>query len=133
MSKSILKIGRCSQLGHLTTDLESITSKQLESLDALLERKEEAKTNPKKALTDNMKVSLAELIEKRDKPDELLLVITHLEGVLEMFFGLLHNKEIREDALRVLGIVNNKMYFKNKTAVVNDFITGMADGKRNNR
>jgi hypothetical protein len=36
----------------------------------LLERKK-AKTNPKKALTDNMKVSLAELIEKRDKPDEL--------------------------------------------------------------
>jgi hypothetical protein len=33
-------------------------------------KKEEAKTNPKKALTDNMKVSLAELIEK-DKPDEL--------------------------------------------------------------
>jgi hypothetical protein len=29
--------------------------------------------------------------------------------------------------LWVLGIVNNKMYFKNKTAVVNDFITGMAD------
>jgi hypothetical protein len=37
-------------------------------------------------------------------------------------------KEIyaRED-FEVLGIVNNKMYFKNKTAVVNDFITGMAD------
>jgi hypothetical protein len=37
-------------------------------------------------------------------------------------------KEIyARNALRVLGIVNNKMYFKNKTAVVNDFITGMAD------
>jgi hypothetical protein len=35
-----------------------------------------------------MKVSLAELIEKRDKPDELPPgAITHLEGVLEMFFG----------------------------------------------
>jgi hypothetical protein len=45
---SILKIGRKgAQLGHLTTDLESITSKQLESLDALLEERK-AKTNPKK-------------------------------------------------------------------------------------
>jgi hypothetical protein len=41
MSKSIFLNWkeRCSQLGHLTTDLESITSKQLESLDALLERR----------------------------------------------------------------------------------------------
>jgi hypothetical protein len=59
-----------------------------------------------------------------------------LEGVLEMFFGPEEDYSIinmdkgnicEEDALRVLGIVNNKMYFKNKTAVVNDFITGMAD------
>jgi hypothetical protein len=53
----------------------------------LLEREEEAKTNPKKALTDNMKVSLAELIEKRDKPDELPPgAITHLEGVFRDVF-----------------------------------------------
>jgi hypothetical protein len=40
----------------------------------LLERKEEAKTNPKKALTDNMKVSLAELIEKQISQMNFLLV-----------------------------------------------------------
>jgi hypothetical protein len=34
---------------------------------------------------------------------------------------------MRGRRFEVLGIVNNKMYFKNKTAVVNDFITGMAD------
>jgi hypothetical protein len=113
--------GRCSQLGHLTTDLESITSKQLESLDALLEREERLKRTLKKALTDNMKVSLAELIEKRDKPDELPPGASHLEGVFRDVFWSKKNysiiniwiKEIyARDALRVLGIVNKNVLQK---------------------
>lgn len=140
MSESIFENWkeRCSQLGHLTTNLEGITVKQLEDLNALLERQEEAKTEPKKALTQNMKDKLKLLIEKRDKPDELPAgAITHLESVFRDVFWkrrrLLNNKYLdkgnicEEDAVRILGIVNGTIYFKNKTRLVNDFITGMAD------
>jgi hypothetical protein len=50
-------------------------------------KKEEAKTNPKKALTDNMKVSLAELIEKRDNQTSSWCDNSFGRRVLEMFFG----------------------------------------------
>lgn len=129
---------RSSQVGNLLTNLEKITPKQLEELNGLLDRQIESKSNPKKALTDNMRDKLTELIAKRDKPDSLPPgAITHLENVFrDVFWGrrrLLHNKFLdkgllaEEDALALLSEVEGVYYAKNKESFETEYLKGTAD------
>ena len=110
---------RASGIYHICTGLESITAKQLEELAYL-----ESRPKP----TENQKNKIAELIAKRDKPDELPKgAITHLYDIYDSHvYGIreeISGKEIdkgnlcEEDSLDLIKpyfglLIKNKAYFE---------------------
>lgn len=133
---------RCSQLGNIMTNLEGITTKQLEEIDALLEEKATGlnKNGNKIKWTENKANKLSELLAKRDKPDELPAgAISYLEEEFRsVFWGrrrILNNKYIKkgllceEDALQLLSDVDGEFYVKNDEQLENEFLTGCPDNR----
>lgn len=127
---------RCSGVGHIMSNLESLTEKQNELLEQLQERK-----NKLDNLTANMQATLDDLIAKRDTPDVLPPgAITHLEDVFRSFFWkrtrLLNNKFLdkgnlcEDDSLGVLSLVDDYFYIKNDEQLENEWIKGMPDNRQ---
>ncbi len=132
---------RASQIGHIMTNLESITSKQLEELETLQTRKQNAEKGTEKPLTANMEEKLKELISKRDAPDELPSgAISYLEEVFrDVFWGRkrsLQNKFLEkgnlceQDALDLLSEYDNDFYHKNDEYLENDYVCGTPDNRQ---
>jgi len=129
---------RCSQLGHLMTNLEKVTEKQLEKIAELEARKEEAKTNPKRALTKIMQEELDGLIAKRDGDDVLPSgAKSYLDEVFRKeFWGRqrhVHNKYLEkglyteQDVLALKSAVIGGFCAKNDEELENLFIKGTPD------
>lgn len=133
---------RCSGIGNLMTNLGGITQKQLELLDELAQEKKTGinKNGRKISWTDNKENTLADLIVKRDKPDELPAgAISYLDEVYDdVVWGrkdILHNKYLEkgnimeEDALQLVSDADGMFYAKNKVRLENDYIAGTPDHK----
>lgn len=129
---------RCSGLGHIMTNLESITQSQLNKITEFDKRVIDSLTDPKKALTEKMKEEYAMLKAKRDKPDELPSgAKTHLDNVFRSQFwrrkDLLENKYLEhgnfteQDVLDLFSKTDGSFYIKNDEYLWNDFIEGTAD------
>ena len=130
---------RCSGLGHIMTNLNSISQSQINKLEMYNQRVIDSVSDPKKALTDKMKEEYAMLKAKRDAPDELPSgAITHLDKVFRDEFWNrpeldLTNKYIikglsnQEDVLDLHSKVDKESYFSNKIRFHNDFIHGEPD------
>ena len=130
---------RCSGISHITSSAVTITEAQLANLEKLQQRVIDSMSNPKLALTDNMKKDLAELKAKRDAPDELPKgAITHLNKVFNKVFWKKERLEIdnkytnkgklnQEDVLDLHSKVDGTSYFSNKKRFFNEFIQGEPD------
>lgn len=132
---------RCSSLGHLMTNLEKITEKQLQEIkDLEYERDNGINKNGNKVKWQGTTKpeTLADLIKKRDAPDELPPgAITHLEDVFRsVFWGrkrLLFNKYLdkgnicEQDSLSLKSKVDKTFYVKNSEHFSNGYIKGTPD------
>lgn len=129
---------RCSQLGHIMTNLpEPITKEQLEEL-SLLQAEKAEKELTGKVFAKYKEANLAKLIKIRDGKDELPDgCITHLEDLFRSHFWgrrrLVHNKYlekgimVEEDALDLLSKIDNDYYPKNEVQFQNKEIQGCPD------
>jgi len=129
---------RASAIGNLMGGFKGISANQLDELNKLEQRVRDSFDNPKLALTENMKVKLAELKAKRDAPIELSQgAKSYLDTVFRDVFWrrkrFLSNKYLEkgllfeDNALGLLGKVDNDFYLKNDEHFENDFITGTPD------
>lgn len=130
---------RCSGISHITSVGVSITETQLANLEKLEQRVIDSMSNPKLALTDNMKRDLAELKAKRDAPDELPKgAITNLDNVFRKVFWKRERLEIdnkytdkgkqnQEDVLDLHSKVDGAFYTTNTKRFYNDFTNGEPD------
>lgn len=134
---------RCSSLGNIMTNLDGITTKQLEEITTLEnEKRTGINVNGNKvSFTPNKAEKLKELIAKRDKPDELPAgAISWLEEEFRhKFWGrrrILQNKYLdkglmcEEDALQLLSDVDGAFYYKNDEQLENDYLTGCPDNRQ---
>jgi len=130
---------RCSGISNITSSAVTITETQLANLEKLQQRVIDSISNPKLALTDNMKKELAELKAKRDAPDELPKgAITHLNKVFNKIFWKKERLEIdnkytdkgklnQEDVLDLHSKVDGGFYVTNKERFYNGFVQGEPD------
>lgn len=120
---------RCHSVGHIMTNLESITEKQLERLAYL-----ESRPKP----TDNQLKEIEKLKAKRDAPDQLPSgAITHLKDIYNSEVYDIR-EEIRTDALEkghlceqdgldLVGKLGNTFLVKNEKLFKNTYIAGTPD------
>ena len=129
---------RCSGLGHIMTNLNSISQSQINKLEMYNQRVIDSVSDPKKSLTDKMKEEYAMLKAKRDAPDELPSgAITHLDNVFRSRFwkrkDLLSNKYLEkgnfceEDTLDLFSKADGSFYIKNDEFLSNEFVEGTPD------
>lgn len=144
MSKLIFKNYkfRCSSLGHLMTNLDTITDKQLSELSELEQRYLDSFDNPKRILTENMQKRFLELKAKRDAEDVLPTgAKTYLDSVFRDVFWkrkvILTNKFLdkglltEQDILDLASKLDDEFYTKNDLQGENDFIQGSWDNFKN--
>jgi len=132
---------RASQIGNLMTNLETITPKQEQELNDLLERQKQSKSDVAKPLTQNMQAKLTELLEKQNQPPKLPQgAISYLQEVFrDVYWGRKrtpYNKFLEkgnlceQDALDLLSQHDNDFYYKNDQLLENDFICGTPDNRQ---
>ena len=129
---------RPSSIGHIMTSLESITDKQLETLDYLLSR-------PKP--TENQQKQIKELEAKRDFVETIDTlpkgIKTYLNGIFRsVYWGrsrMLSNKYLdkgnmcEQDVLEIASLVDNEFYVKNDEKLSNGYVAGTPDNRQDGK
>ncbi len=131
---------RASQIGHILTNTEKISAKELSEIKALeSERDNGINANGNKVKwTDRKAERLSALITKRDKKEELPKgAISYLEDVFRAEFDgrqrQIFNKYMtkgdlcEEDSLQLLSDIDGEFYEKNEKYYENDFVCGTPD------
>lgn len=125
---------RCSQLGKLMVGLKTgLTDRQSSELERLL-----AKSNTDKGITDKQRITLGELIAKRDRKIELSTAVkSHLSDIhKDVFFGRIteirskyldKGIQVEEKSLTLYTDLTKKLYIKNTEYFSNEYIHGTPD------
>lgn len=120
---------RCSSIGYLMTDAQYITDKQLAELDRL---------SKKEKLTDKQRITLGDLINKRDAKPELSK--TTKKYLKDVWISEVYGRErdtssqytekglyCEEDGLNLAMDHYDTLLVKNKVELSNEFIKGTPD------
>lgn len=129
---------RCSSLGKIMTNLETVSQKQLDTIKELEERQKLSVMGDAKPLTANMKETLGLLKSQRDAPDSLPTgAKSHLDDVFrQVFWGrreILESKYLakgnfcEEDSIDLISKQRGKFLGKNEERFFNEFIEGEPD------